>query len=174
MLDDLGKKQFIPVSRALIVAFLLLLIVLVGNGVTGFTTSLVRLQEAAANATNSKILVENLEKQATECSVTLNSTSDLFNSCRNDLEIKRIENSKLASETYIYERNLTTYANRVEVLQREVEGLKGLSESLAVNICCLRRYVLEDDSLAYYYIKDNKTFCTSAPDDILQTKGFSC
>ena len=173
-LEDLGKKQFVPVSRIAIIAFLVLLVVIVGNGVTGFTTSLIKLNEAASNATQTRIMVENLEKETKECTTTLNHTSELFKACRSELEVKKIESSELFSETTLQQRNITTYINSVAVLQKEVQGLRGLSDNLAVNICCLRRYVLEDDSLRYYYIKDNKTFCVSQPDQILRTREFSC
>ncbi len=174
MLDDLTKKQFIPVSRIIIILFLVALVVLVGNGVTGFTTSLIKLQETAANATQTKIVVENLEKATKECVNSLNSTSELFNSCRSELETKKVENSRLVSETTVQGSNITTYVNSITVLRKEVDELKGLSENLAANICCLRRYVLDDSTLRYYYINGNKTFCTSQPDKILETREFSC
>jgi len=173
-LGGLGKKQFIPVSRIVIIAFLVLLVVLIGNGVTGFTTSLIKLQEAASNATHTRVVIENLAKESNECSTTLNNTAEMFNSCRSELEIKKMENIKLVAETSLKETNITTYINSVAVLQKEVAELRGLSNSLAINICCLRRYVLEDDSLRYYYIQDNKTYCVSQPNEVLETKEFSC
>lgn len=174
LLGDLDKKQFIPVSRVIIIAFLLMLVILVGNGVTGFTTSLIKLQEAASNATQAKIFVENLEEEARECTTTLNATSELFNTCRSELETKKTENSRLVVETSLQERNITTYVNSITVLRKEVDELKGLSENLAANICCLRRYVLDDITLRYYYINGNKTFCVREPDEILNTKEFTC
>ena len=174
MLDELTKKQFIPVSRIIIILFLVILVVVVGNGVTGFTTSLIKLQESTSNSTQTKIIVENLQKETKECANNLNSTSERFNACRSELETKKIENSRLVTESSVQERNTTTYINSITVLQRQVQELRGLSDSLAVNICCLRRYVLEDDTLKYYYIRDNRTFCTSQPDEILETKEFSC
>lgn len=174
MLERLGKKQFVPVSHILIIVFLVGLVVLVGRGVTGFTTSLIKLQEAAANSTYTKAVIENLEKNTAECTVTLNRTAELFNSCRTDLEVKKTENSRLAGETAVRESNITTYINSVAILQKEVAELRGLSNNLAVTICCLRRYVLEDDSLKYYYIQENKTYCVSQLNQITATKEFSC
>ncbi|MBI2084927.1 MAG: hypothetical protein HYT71_00230 [Candidatus Aenigmarchaeota archaeon] len=174
MIEDLGKKQFIPVSRLVVIAAMVAMVILVGNGVTGFTTSLIKLQEAAANSTHTTAVLQDLQKQAGECTNTLNSTSQLFNSCRIELEDKKSENSRLSTETSVQEKNITIYVNTITTLQRELQRLTSLSDSMAVSICCLRRYVLEDDSLRYYYIQDNKTFCVSQPEDILATKEFSC
>ncbi|MBI4177573.1 MAG: hypothetical protein HY516_04365 [Candidatus Aenigmarchaeota archaeon] len=174
MFADLGKKQFVPVSRIIIIIFLVALVVIVGRGVTGFTTSLIKLQETASNATQAMVTIETLEKQAGNCVKNLNFTSDLFSTCRSELEAGKAENSRLVYESSAYERNITIYADRVTVLQREVQSLQGLSENMAATICCLRRYVLEDDTLRYYYIRENKTFCSSQPDDILGTREFSC
>ncbi len=174
MFENLGRKQFIPVSRIIIILFLVALVVVVGNGVTGFTTSLIKLQESASNSTQTKIMVETLQKETKECANNLNSTSERFNACRSELETKKIENSRLVTESSVHERNTTTYINSITVLQSEIRGLRGLTDSLAANICCLRKYVLEDNALKYYYIKDNRTFCTSQPDEILETKEFSC
>lgn len=174
MFEDLGKKQFVPVSRLIIIIFLVALVVIVGRGVTGFTTSLIKLQETASNSTQARITIETLEMEAKNCVKNLNSTSDMFSVCRSELEVKKTENSRLVSESSIYERNLTIYADRVTVLQHEVQTLQGLSENMAATICCLRRYVLEDDTLRYYYIRENKTFCSSEPDELLGTREFSC
>ncbi|MBI4167761.1 MAG: hypothetical protein HY515_02285 [Candidatus Aenigmarchaeota archaeon] len=174
MFENLRKKQFVPVSRVIIILFLVVLVVVVGNGVTGFTTSLIKLQESASNSTHTKMIIENLQNETKECTSTLNYTSERFNACRSELEVKKIENSRLVTESSVQERNMTIYINSITVLQRDIQALRGLSNSLAANICCLRRYVLEDDTLKYYYIRDNRTFCTSQPDEILETKEFSC
>ncbi len=174
MIEGLKKKQFVPVSRIIIIAAIVAMVILVGNGVTGFTTSLIKLQEAAANSTRTAAMLQDLQKQAGECTNTLNSTSQLFNSCRIELENKKTENSKLSIETSTQEKNITIYVNTITTLQRELQRLTSLSDSMAVSICCLRRYVLEDNSLRYYYIQDNKTFCVSQPEGLLSTKEFYC
>ncbi len=174
MLKDLDKKQFIPVSRIIVVLALVFMVVLVGNGITGFTASLIKLQEAAANETRTSAIVQDLQKESAGCTNTLNSTSQLFNSCRLELENKKSENSLLVTDVSSQERIITTYADSITTLQRDLQMLTGLSESMAANICCLRRYVLEDDSLKYYYVQGNKTFCVSQAEELLNTKEFSC
>ena len=174
LLGDLRKKQFIPVSRIVIILFLVALVVVVGNGVTGFTTSLMRLQESTSNATQAQIAYEGLVNKTRECTNVLNETSIMFSSCRADLEARKTENTMLAKEFYAKDMNTTAYANRMAVLQQDVEKLEGLSNSLATDLCCLKRYVLEDDTIRYYYTKGNKTFCVNQPDDVLNTVEFTC
>ncbi len=173
-LRELGTKQYIPVSKLAVVLIMVFLIVLVGNGVTGFTTSLIELQEAASNATQTRMAYEGLVNQARECASVLNETSTMFSSCRTDLEAGKTENTMLAKELYAKDMNTTTYVNNIAVLRQEVGELKRVSNRLATDLCCLKRYVLEDDTIRYYYTKGDKTFCVSQPDGVLNTVEFTC
>jgi hypothetical protein len=173
-LKDLGMKQYVPVSKLAVVLAMVFLIVLVGNGVTGFTTSLIKLQEAASNATQTRTVYEGLVNQTRECANVLNKTSIMFSSCRTDLEARKTENTMLARELYNKDMNTTTYMNSVAALQQEVKKLESVSNRLATDLCCLKRYVLEDDTIRYYYTRGNKTFCVSQPDDVLETVEFTC
>ena len=98
----------------------------------------------------------------------------MFSSCRTDLETRKTENVMLTKELYAKDMNTTAYANSIIVLRQNVERLEVLSNRLATDLCCLKKYVLEDDTIRYYYIRGDKTFCVSQPDEILETKGFSC
>ncbi len=173
-LKDLGMKQYIPVSRLIIVLAMVFLIVLVGSGVTGLTTSLIKLQEAASNATQTQMAYDGLVNRARECTNVLNETSTMFSSCRTDLETRKTGNAALTKELYAKNVNITTYINSIAVLQQDVGRLENLSNNLATDLCCLKRYVLEDDTIRYYYTKGDKTFCVSQPDETLGTKEFSC
>ncbi len=174
VLNGLGTKQYVPVSKLVVVLLMVFLIVLVGNGVTGFTTSLIKLQEAASNATQAQAAYEGLVNQTLECTSVLNETSMMFSSCRVDLETRKAENTMLARELYAKDMNTTTYANIISSLRQDIKMLESLSNNLAADLCCLKRYVLEDDTIKYYYAKGNKTFCVSQPDDVLNTVEFTC
>ncbi|MFH0890135.1 MAG: hypothetical protein V1836_03290 [Candidatus Aenigmatarchaeota archaeon] len=174
LVGGLRSKQYIPVSKLVVIIFLVLLVVVVGNGVTGFTTSLIKLQETAANATQTQLVMDVMKKDIGECTNTLNTTSSLFSACRLELESKKIEVSRLDEEAQTQQTNITTYLNSISVLRENVNNLNGLVNSLAVNICCIRSVVNKGERFGYYYIKSNDTVCTDYADETLGTQPFSC
>ena len=174
LIESLKQKHYLPISRVIIIIFLMFLIVLVGSGVTGFTTSLIDIQKLASNSTQTQLVIGELEERTEQCTKTLNMTSLLFSNCRIELKNREISNVLLLQEVDMQERNITIYKNNITVLRRDVESFKQLTNDFAGEICCVRKYVLKDESLRYYYIQDNKTFCTSLFDESLKTKEFFC